>query len=79
ICLGYSGQSLFLPNWFVKRRGLAVGLAFAGVGIGSIIILPWVQFLIDRSGWRAASWAMGILVLVALIPLNLLLHKRPED
>jgi MFS family permease len=79
ICLGYSGQSLFLPNWFVKRRGLAVGLAFAGVGIGSIIILPWVQLLIDRSGWRAASWAMGILVLTALIPLNLLLYKRPED
>src|ERR1700730_16321657 len=35
ICLGYSGQSLFLPNWFNRRRGLAMGLAFAGVGIGS--------------------------------------------
>ena len=79
ICLGYSGQSLFLPNWFVRRRGLAVGLAFAGVGIGSIIILPWVQLLIDKSGWRAASWAMGIVVLVVLVPLNLLLRKRPED
>ncbi|MFX6334740.1 MFS transporter, partial [Acinetobacter baumannii] len=32
VCLGYSGQSLYLPNWFVKRRGLAVGIAFAGVG-----------------------------------------------
>jgi MFS family permease len=79
ICLGYSGQSLFLPNWFVRRRGLAVGLAFAGVGIGSIVILPWIQLLIDRNGWRAASWAMGILVLVVLAPLNLLLRKRPED
>jgi MFS family permease len=79
ICLGYSGQSLFLPNWFVRRRGLAVGLAFAGVGIGSIVILPWVQLLIDRSGWRAASWAMGLLVLAVLAPLNLLLRKRPED
>src|SRR6478609_6225925 len=59
--------------------GVAVALAFGGVGIGSIIILPWVQLLIDKSGWRAASWAMGILVLVVLIPLNLLLHKRPED
>ena len=25
VCLGYSGQSLFLPNWFVRRRGLAMG------------------------------------------------------
>ena len=40
VCLGYSGQSLFLPNWFVRRRGLAMGIAFAGVGIGSIIMLP---------------------------------------
>ena len=29
VCLGYSGQSLFLPNWFVRRRGLAMGLATA--------------------------------------------------
>src|SRR5258708_3642772 len=36
VCLGYSGQSLFLPNWFIRRRGLAMGLAFAGVGIGSV-------------------------------------------
>src|SRR3954452_1297396 len=35
VCLGYSGQSLFLPNWFIRRRGLAIGMAFAGVGIGS--------------------------------------------
>src|SRR6516225_10031884 len=33
VCLGYSGQSLFLPNWFVRRRGLAIGIAFAGVGV----------------------------------------------
>ncbi|MBN8982747.1 MAG: MFS transporter [Rhizobiales bacterium] len=79
ICLGYSGQSLFLPNWFVRRRGLAVGLAFAGVGLGSITLLPWMQATIDHTGWRSASLAMGILVLVVLFPLNLLLRKRPED
>jgi MFS family permease len=79
VCLGYSGQSLFLPNWFVRRRGLAVGIAFAGVGIGSITLLPWVQLMIDGAGWRQASLAMGILILVVLAPLNLLLRKRPED
>jgi MFS family permease len=79
ICLGYSGQSLFLPNWFIRRRGLAVGLAFAGVGVGSIVLLPLFQIVIDQSGWRAASWQMGLLVLFVLAPLNLLLRKRPED
>jgi MFS family permease len=79
ICLGYSGQSLFLPNWFIRRRGLAIGLAFAGVGIGSVTLLPWVQWMIDHSGWRTACTAIGLLVLVVLAPLNLLLRKRPED
>jgi len=57
VCLGYTGQSLFLPDWFVRRRGLAMSLAFSGVGVGSMIILPWSQALIGRSGWRAACWA----------------------
>ena len=79
VCLGYTGQSLFLPDWFVRRRGLAMSLAFSGVGVGSMILLPWVQALIGRSGWRAACWALGLLVLLLLVPLNLLLRRRPQD
>ena len=79
VCLGYTGQALFLTNWFVRRRGLALSCAFSGVGVGSIILLPWLQALIGRAGWRSACWAMAILVLVLLVPLNLLLKRRPED
>ena len=79
VCLGYTGHSLFLPNWFVRRRGLAMSVAFSGVGVGSIILLPWLQTLIASAGWRAACWALGILMLVLLAPLNLLLRRRPED
>src|SRR5438876_4997942 len=79
VCLGYSGHSLFLPNWFIRRRGLAMGLAFAGVGIGSVTLLPWVQHMIEQTGWRTACTAMGILVLAVLAPINFLLRKRPED
>jgi MFS family permease len=79
ICLGYSGQSLFLPNWFVRTRGLAIGLAFSGVGLGSITLLPWVQSMIIDVGWRDACRALGLLLLIVLAPINLLLRKRPED
>jgi MFS family permease len=79
VCLGYTGQALFLPNWFVRRRGLAISIAYSGVGVGSIILLPWVQSLIGRAGWRSACWAMAIVILVVLVPLNLLLRRRPED
>jgi MFS family permease len=79
ICLSYTGQALYLPNWFARRRGLALSVAFSGVGVGSIILLPWLQQLIERAGWRVACWWMGVLVLVLLAPLNLLLRTRPED
>jgi MFS family permease len=77
-CLGYTGQSLYLPSWFVRRRGLAMSVAFSGVGVGSILVLPWLQTLIGSAGWRAACWTLGLLVLALLVPLNLLV-RRPED
>ncbi|MBI4635939.1 MAG: MFS transporter [Candidatus Rokubacteria bacterium] len=80
LCLGYTGHALFLPNWFVKRRGLAVGIAFSGVGVGSIVLLPWMQGLIARAGWREACWAMAVLLVVVLVPLNLVFpRRRPEE
>jgi MFS family permease len=78
-CLAYTGQSLYLTNWFVRRRGLALSIAFSGVGIGSITILPWQGWIIQAAGWRSACVWLGILVLALLGPLNLLLKRRPED
>lgn len=79
VALGYTGQTLFLPNWFVRRRGLATGIAFAGVGAGSIVMMPWFQGVIETAGWRAACWTLGIVVVLVAGPLNLLLRRRPED
>jgi MFS family permease len=78
-CFTYTTQSTYLPNWFVRRRGLAISLAFSGVGIGSITILPWLQSRITVGGWREGCWMLGILVLALLGPLNLLLKRRPQD
>jgi MFS family permease len=75
----YTAHSQFLPNWFVRRRGLAISIAFSGVGVGAIVLLPWLQSIILTDGWRASCWAIGLLVLIAVAPLNLLVRKRPED
>ncbi len=75
----YTAHSQFLPNWFLRRRGLAIGIAFAGAGVGAIVLLPWLQSIILSDGWRASCRAIGVLVLLAVTPLNLLVRKRPED
>jgi MFS family permease len=75
----YTVHSQFLPNWFVARRGLAISIAFAGVGVGAIVLLPWLQSIIVSDGWRASCWALGVLVLLGAGPLNLFVRKKPQD
>mgnify|MGYP001793555011 CR=1 FL=1 len=80
IVLTYVGQSMFLPNWFQRRRGLAVGIAFSGVGIGSMILMPIIQEAISAEGWRDACWLMAALLLFIVLPLNFFMQrKQPSD
>jgi MFS family permease len=78
-CMSFSVQSQYLPNWFVRRRAMAIGLAFSGVGVGAITLLPWMQSVIQNDGWRASCWMLGVMTLVVLIPLNWIVRKRPQD
>jgi len=75
----YTAHSLFLPSWFVRRRGLAMSIAFAGAGAGAIVLLPWLQGVIVREGWRASCSTLGLLILLVIGPLTLLVRRRPED
>ncbi|MGA0426183.1 MAG: MFS transporter [Alphaproteobacteria bacterium] len=78
--LGYIGHSATLPLWFQKRRGLAVGIAFAGVGVGAMVVLPLTSWIIQGSGWRDACWSIAAIIVFLLIPLNLIVQRRsPED
>jgi len=78
--MSYVGHSMFLPNWFVAKRGLAIGIAFSGVGVGSITLLPLAQVIIEAWGWRAACLACAGAVAVVVIPLNVLFQRRqPSD
>jgi MFS family permease len=75
----YTAHSLFLPNWFVRRRALAISIAFSGAGVGAVVLLPWMETIIGRDGWRASCSTMGLLVLLGVGPLNLLVRQRPEE
>src|SRR5262245_30325658 len=79
VCLSFTGPACYLPNWFVGQRGLVMSIAFAGVGVGSIVLFPALQGLIDAFGWRTACTELAIVVLVVLVPLNLLLRRRPQE
>ena len=69
-----------VANWFVRRRGRAMGLTGSAFNLSNTLLIPLAQLLIQRSGWRTVYTLLGLgsLVLV-MFPAALLLRRRPED
>jgi MFS family permease len=69
-----------VSNWFMLHRGTAIGALAAGSGAGQLVLLPLLQYLINRIGWRNSYIVLGCLILVVPTVLILaFLHNRPED
>ena len=87
ICMGIAGSGTggvayakVVTNWFSRRRGLALGMTMAGVGLGNAIIAPYSQFLIESMGWRLAYVGLAVTMVVITMPLIwLLLRETPEE
>lgn len=72
--------SMMVTNWFVKKRGLAMSIAMAGIGLGGTIFSPLLTILLNNYGWRKTYVIMALIILVVALPTSLfILKKRPED
>jgi len=67
-----------VSKWFDRQRGLALGVALAGVGLGTSIIPPIVARLIADYGWRFAYVGLGLVVLVLGWVSALLFIREPD-
>jgi MFS family permease len=76
---GMGPSQALVANWFVRRRGLALGFAVAGATVASLIMPPLAAFLVDTVGWRGALVWFGAGTLVIGLPVfSLLVTARPE-
>ena len=66
-----------VARWFTRRRGLAVGLAMSGAGVGIFACPPLVALLLARVGWRAAYLVLAAGLALALGALSRLLVPEP--
>jgi len=68
-----------VSRWFDKRRGLALGIAGLGLGLGTVIMAPFATYLISNFDWRMAYFIIGAIVWLVVIPLSRLLKKDPYE
>lgn len=72
------GYSRAVSTWFTAKRGMALALVVAGVGVGSIVFPGLAQRIINGYGWRSAYAVLGLIVLLLGVPLTaLFLRERP--
>ena len=76
---GYVPMVSVVGGWFVEKRAVAVGVAVAGIGVGTMVISPLSATLIDRIGWRDTYVVFaigGAAILLLCIPL---IDRPPGD
>ena len=74
--LCYIPVATTVPQYFSRRRTLAVGVSVCGAGIGSITFAPMIQYFIDLYSWRGSSLLLGGVVFNLCVCGSLL---RPYD
>ncbi len=77
--MGSIPHNTVLSNWFEEKRGMTLGLAHSGMGIGMLVFIPIAQYIIVHRGWRDAYLLMAILMGL-MVPLILIFQRhRPAD
>ena len=69
-----------IGKWFVKKRGMAIGIAAMGIGLGTIIMAPLAGYIVKGFGWRIGFLCIGALIfLVGIVMSQIFMGKdRPE-
>jgi len=69
-----------LSAWFLKKRGLAIGLAISGIGLGYFYVPLVTHYFIDQYGWHSGWYALSAIVLLIAVPLAFIfLRETPAS
>jgi len=79
LSFGYMPVASSVARWFVKRRGTALGITVAGIGIGTLVLAPFAQFLIFRFDWRSAYLILAGLFFIIVFPVSRLMRRDPSE
>ncbi|MFL5734442.1 MAG: MFS transporter [Chloroflexia bacterium] len=66
-------------RWFLKHRGMVIGLFGAASSTGQLIFLPSLIGVTSSSGWRGGITLIVVAIAAVMIPVALLMRDQPED
>ncbi len=66
-------------RWFYRRRGIALAICMSGNYLAGTLWSPVLQRYVEMVGWRQTYLGMSLFCLVAMLPLTLVLRRRPPD
>jgi len=66
-------------RWFVKRRGLVLGILGAAASAGQLLTVPALMWLVVEVGWRAGTAVLAAIVLLVLVPVLLFMRNDPAS
>ncbi len=78
-CLATITVSSTVIPWFKRRLGLALGTALTGASIGGMSVVPIMTILTDRTDFRTTTYAVGLTIIIVLLPLILTIIRPPRD
>lgn len=80
VLIGPLSANTLGARWFVRRRGLALGIIAIGTSAGGAVLVPLMAFTMAQYGWRGALLIQGALIAVAVGALGLaIVRNRPQD
>ncbi len=78
--MGQLATSKLVANWFMKKRGTALGIAATGISASGVVMPAISAWIILTYGWREGFLIYGIITLVVVVPLvSKFVISRPED
>jgi len=66
-------------RWFVKKRGLALGMSLLGTGLFGAFAKLYASYFIENYGWRTAYVALALLPLLISLPVAYFLFRDTDD
>lgn len=74
----YQAPLVAITNWFIEKRGTAIGIGMSGIGLGGLLV-PVTAWLIVQYDWRQAVIIIGLIFWIIGIPLAFVMRHRPEQ